>query len=312
MLNVLLIPAVIALVWWFLWIVLSLAKKDVPIFLFLLITGAVFGFFDITLASAGNLLAAILLVIPIIILAPMLRIVTEYDRGVLFRLGRQKLLLGPGPNLVFPLGIDRVRRIDLRTFTIDVPKQEVITKDNVPMLVDAVVYFNIFDPVLAVVKVADYVKSTSLLGQTILRSVLGQHDMDDILSKRTELNEVLRKILDEATDPWGVKITAVEIKAIELPDSMKRAMAKQAEAERERRAKIIAAEGELQSSEKLTQAAHVIGQEPAAIQLRYLQTLTEIAVEKNSTILFPLPMEMLRDFSAMAEGKSRSERGDTR
>jgi regulator of protease activity HflC (stomatin/prohibitin superfamily) len=160
--------------------------------------------------------------------------------------------------------------------------------------------------VLAVVKVADYTTSTSLLGQTILRSVLGQHELDDMLSKRAELNEALRTILDEATDPWGIKITAVEIKAMELPESMKRAMAKQAEAERERRAKIIAAEGELQASEKLTQAAQVIGQAPAAIQLRYLQTLTEIAAEKNSTILFPLPMEMLRYFSAQADKKERA------
>jgi regulator of protease activity HflC (stomatin/prohibitin superfamily) len=304
--EIFLILAVVALAWWALWLILSLAKKDILIFLFLLITGVLWGFFDVTLALDYNPAAAVLLVIPIIILAPMLRIITEYDRGVMFRLGRQKMVLGPGPNLIFPLGIDRVRRIDLRTFTIDVPKQEVITKDNVPMLVDAVVYFNVFDSVLAVIKVADYTKSTSLLGQTILRSVLGQHDMDEILSKRTELNEVLRKILDEATDPWGIKITAVEIKAIELPDSMKRAMAKQAEAERERRAKIIAAEGELQSSEKLQQAAAVLGQAPAAIQLRYLQTLTEIAVEKNSTILFPLPIEILKFFTDKTEGKGRS------
>ncbi|RPJ03982.1 MAG: slipin family protein, partial [Spirochaetaceae bacterium] len=211
-----------------------------------------------------------------------------------------------GINLVFPLGIDLVRKIDMRTFTIDVPKQEVISKDNVPMHVDAVVYFNIFDPVLAVVKVADYAKSTSLLGQTILRSVLGQHDLDEMLSKRTELNTVLQKLLDEATDPWGVKVTAVEIKAVELPDSMKRAMAKQAEAERERRAKVIAADGEFQASEKLAAAANIIGKEPVGIQLRYLQTLSEIAVEKNSTVLFPLPMEILRFF----EGQVKKGKAD--
>jgi regulator of protease activity HflC (stomatin/prohibitin superfamily) len=306
MMNVLVIPAVLALLWWLLWIVLSLAKRDVPIFIFLLVSGGLWGLLDVSLALADEIACLPLLVVPVIILAPMLRIVTEYDRGVMFRLGRQKMTLGPGPNLVFPLGIDRVRKIDLRTFTIDVPKQEIITKDNVPALVDAVVYFNVFDPVLAVVKVADYTTSTSLLGQTILRSVLGQHELDDMLSKRAELNEALRTILDEATDPWGIKITAVEIKAMELPESMKRAMAKQAEAERERRAKIIAAEGELQASEKLTQAAQVIGQAPAAIQLRYLQTLTEIAAEKNSTILFPLPMEMLRYFSAQADKKERA------
>ncbi|MGE5551052.1 MAG: slipin family protein [Bacteroidota bacterium] len=231
----------------------------------------------------------------------MVRIINEYERGVLFRFGRQKALLGPGLNLMFPMGIDVVRRIDLRTFTIDVPKQEVITKDNVPILVDAVVYFNIFDPILAVIKVADYVKSTSLLGQTILRSVLGQHDLDEMLSKRSELNDILRKLLDEATDPWGVKVSAVEIKAVELPESMKRAMAKQAEAERERRAKVIAADGEFQASEKLTAAAKVIGEQPAAIQLRYLQTLSEIAIEKNSTVLFPLPIELLKFFAKKAE-----------
>ncbi|MGE5530429.1 MAG: slipin family protein [Patescibacteria group bacterium] len=231
----------------------------------------------------------------------MVRIITEYERGVLFRFGRQKALLGPGLNLIFPMGIDAVRRIDLRTFTIDVPKQEVITKDNVPVLVDAVVYFNVFDPILAVVKVADYVKSTSLLGQTILRSVLGQHDLDEMLSKRGELNDVLKDLLDVATDPWGIKVTAVEIKAVELPESMKRAMARQAEAERERRAKVIAADGEFQASEKLTEAARVIGEHPAAIQLRYLQTLSEIAIEKNSTVLFPLPIEVLKFFERMSE-----------
>ncbi|HOV64251.1 MAG TPA: slipin family protein [Spirochaetia bacterium] len=226
----------------------------------------------------------------------MVRIIKEYERGVLFRLGRQRFVLTPGFNLVFPFGIDRVKTIDLRTFTIDVPKQEIITRDNIPVLVDAVVYFNVFDPVLAVLKVADYVKSTSLLSQTILRSVLGQHDLDDMLSKRDNLNEVLKKLLDEATDPWGIKVTAVEIKAIEIPDSMKRAMARQAEAERERRAKVIAAEGEYQASEKLSDAAAVIAKNPSALQLRYLQTLSEIATEQNSTILFPLPMELLRYF----------------
>ena len=187
-------------------------------------------------------------------------------------------------------------KIDLRTFTIDVSKQEVITKDNIPVLVDAVVYFNVFDPVLSVVKVANYTQSTTLLGQTILRSILGQHDLDEILSKRAELNELLRVQLDEATDPWGIKVTAVEIKSIEIPDSMKRAMAKQAEAERERRAKVISAEGEFQASERLAEAAGVLATQPSALQLRYMQTLTEIAVEKNSTIIFPLPVDLLTAF----------------
>ena len=242
------------------------------------------------------------LVLPVVILAPMARVITEYERGVLFRLGRQKLILGPGFNFIFPLGIDKVRKIDMRTFTIDVPKQEVITKDNVPVQVDAVVYFNVFDPSLAVVKVASYVNSTSLLSQTILRSVLGEHDLDEMLSKREELNGILRKLLDEATDPWGIKVTAVEIKAVELPDSMKRAMARQAEAERERRAKVIAAEGEFQASEKLEQAAVVLSRTPAAIQLRYLQTLVEVAAEKNSTTLFPIPIDLLGPFMEKHQG----------
>lgn len=290
----------VALAWWLLWTVLALARRDTTLFLFLIASGGLFGLLEVSLALRASLVVFPLLLLPIIVLAPMPRVITEYQRGVLFRLGRQKIVLGPGLNFVFPLGIDRVIKVDLRTFTIDVPKQEVITRDNVPVLVDAVVYFNVFDAALAVTRVANYVQSTSLLGQTILRSVLGQHELDEILSKRTELNETLRQQLDAPTDPWGIKVTAVEMKAIELPESMKRAMAKQAEAERERRAKVISAEGEFQASEKLQAAAAVIGAQPAAIQLRYLQTLTEIAAEKNSTILFPLPMELLRLFEAIA------------
>ncbi|MCL6613438.1 MAG: slipin family protein [Firmicutes bacterium] len=287
--------------WWVLWLLLALAKRAATIATFLIVTGAIWGY--LSWGALDRPVVFILFLVPLIFLPSMLRIITEYERGVLFRFGRQKAVLEPGLNLTFPLGIDVVRRIDLRTFTIDVPKQEVITKDNVPVLVDAVVYFNVFDPVLAVVKVADYVKSTSLLGQTILRSVLGQHDLDEMLSKRSELNSVLQKLLDEATDAWGIKVTAVEIKAIELPDTMKRAMAKQAEAERERRAKVIAADGEFQASEKLTAAARVIAEQPAAVQLRYLQTLSEIAVEKNSTIIFPLPIEMLKFFGQHIGGE---------
>ncbi len=292
------------LAWWALWALIALFKKAFAMFVFLLVSGAAFAFsgFSLGLASGGSPFALILFVIPVLILPPMVRIVTEYERGVLFRLGRMKELLTPGLNLVFPLGIDIVRKVDLRTFTIDVPKQEVITKDNVPVLVDAVVYFNVFDPKLAVTKVADYAKSTSLLSQTILRSILGQHELDEMLTKRAELGVLLQKLLDDATDPWGIKVTAVEIKTVELADTMKRAMARQAEAERERRAKIIAAEGELQASEKLSQAAGVLATQPQSLQLRYLQTLTEIAVEKNSTILFPLPMEFLRLLEA--KGKS--------
>lgn len=289
--------------WWVLWCLIALGKKAMPMLLFLVVAGLIWGFAAISLYSFDQYIALVTLIIPVFVLPPMVRIINEYERGVLFRLGRMKTLLEPGLNLVFPLGIDLVRKVDMRTFTIDVPKQEVITKDNVPVLVDAVVYFNVFDANLAVTKVADFTRSTSLLGQTILRSVLGQHDLDEMLSKRAELGQILKDLLDVATDPWGIKVTAVEIKAVELADSMKRAMARQAEAERERRAKIIAAEGELQASEKLGQAAKIIGQEPSAIQLRYLQTLTEIAVEKNSTILFPLPMEFLKFFESFSDKK---------
>ncbi|TCL61986.1 SPFH domain-containing protein [Hydrogenispora ethanolica] len=290
-------------IWWLLYMGLALTTKAQGIVLFLgglavlvvLVQWALLGYGLLFFSYAFFLLVYIFL-------GSMIRIISEYERGVLFRFGRQIAVLQPGMNLVFPMGIDYVKSMDLRTFTIDVPKQEVITKDNVPILVDAVVYFNIFDPVLAVVKVADYVRSTSLLGQTILRSVLGQHDMDELLSKRNELNDLLKRLLDEATDPWGVKVTGVEVKAIELPESMKRAMARQAEAERERRAKVIAADGEYQASEKLAEAARVLAAEPASIQLRYLQTLTEIAVEKNSTILFPLPIELFRFFKDRVQG----------
>ena len=293
---------IIALAWWLLWCFIALAKKAVAMLVFLVITGALWGlagFYAGDVVQDGydtSFGVFFLLLVPLFILPPMVRIINEYERGVLFRLGRLKNILTPGLNLVFPLGVDKVKKVDLRTFTIDVPKQEVITKDNVPVLVDAVVYYSVFDPNLAITKVANYAQSTSLLGQTILRSVLGQHELDEMLSKRAELGAILQQLLDVATDPWGIKISAVEIKAVELAESMKRAMARQAEAERERRAKIIAAEGELQSSEKLTQAAAMIGTQAAALQLRYLQTLTEIAVEKNSTIIFPLPMELLRYF----------------
>lgn len=297
---------IIEAVWWFVWILVALIRKKFSVFAALLGALLIWGLSGLFLVSSlpeagpmtGQLVGLVILaIIPFIMLPPMVVIINEYQRGVLFRLGRLMATLGPGLNIIFPFGIDRVVKIDLRTFTIDVSKQEVITKDNVPVLVDAVVYFNVFDPILAVTKVANYTLSTTLLGQTSLRSVLGQHELDEILSKRTELNEVLRKLLDEDTDPWGIKISAVEIKSIELPDTMKRAMAKQAEAERERRAKIIAADGEFQAAQKLLDAASVISKDPATLQLRYLQTLNEIAVERNSTILFPLPMELLKAFS---------------
>ena len=292
---------IIELVWWTVWSIIALVKKAYAILLFLLITGAGFGVGAWFILQYSGYISIVFLIVPFLILSPMVRIIIQYERAVLFRLGKMRVILDPGLNLVFPLGIDIIRRVDLRTLTIDVPKQEVITRDNVPVLVDAVVYFNVFDPDLAVNKVADYIKSTSYLGQTILRSVLGQHDLDEILAKRAELNLSLKDLLDVATDPWGIKITAVEIKAIELAEAMKRAIARQAEAERERRAKIIAAEGELQASEKLSQAAAVIGKEASAIQLRYLQTLTEISVEKNSTVIFPLPIEFLKFFDSRSQ-----------
>lgn len=282
-------------IWWLVWLGLAIATKAKTISWFLVISGLVWaGVQSLFLYYDLQIIALLWFLLPLFFLPGMLRVINQYERGVLFRFGRQVGVLEPGMNIIFPMGIDFVRIVDLRTFTIDVPKQEVITRDNVTIMVDAVVYFNVFDPVLAIIKVADHVRSTSLLAQTILRSVLGQHELDEMLSKRTELNEILKKLLDDATDPWGVKVTAVEIKAIELAESMKRAIARQAEAERERRAKVIAADGELQSSEKLSEAARVLSTQPASIQLRYLQTLTEIAVEHNSTILFPIPIELLR------------------
>lgn len=278
-------------VFWLIATLMAFSKKDTVAGVVHGALGAVFAVFSlIYLDTLGLVLPLVLMIIEL----TSFRIISEYSRGVIFRFGRMHGILGPGVSVIMPLGIDQVKVVDVRTFTIDVPRQEIITRDNVPVVVDAVVYFNIFDPVLAVTKVANYVASTSLLGQTILRSVLGQHELDDILAKRAELNETLRKLLDEATDPWGVKVTMVEIKSIELPDTMKRAMARQAEAERDRRAKVIAAEGELQASQKLAEAAQVMSMQPVALQLRYLQTLSEIAAEQNSTIVFPLPVELLK------------------
>ncbi|HOI99775.1 MAG TPA: slipin family protein [Rectinema sp.] len=290
--------------WWVVFIIIAAIRKQKPVFLFLLILFLVWGISEIILMMSSPPIAAILFIVPFLILIQMMRVVQEYQRGVLFRFGRLQKVMEPGFNLILPFGIDSLRKVDMRTFTIDVPKQEVITRDNVPVIVDAVVYFNVFDSMLAVVKIADYTKGTSLLAQTILRSVLGQHELDEMLAQRAQLGQVLQALLDDATDPWGIRVSAVEIKAIELAETMKRAMARQAEAERERRAKIIAAEGELQASEKLAQAADVLAKSPASLQLRYLQTLSEIAVEKNSTIVFPLPMDLLNVISKVAEKSS--------
>ncbi len=239
-------------------------------------------------------------VIVLILLFMAIKVVTEYERGVIFRLGRLLGAKGPGLFFIIPFA-DRMVKVDLRTVTMDVPAQEVITRDNVTVRVNAVVYFRVVDPQSAVVKVLDHVRATSQISQTTLRNVLGQSELDELLTKREKLNLMLQKIIDEHTDPWGVKVSIVEIKDLELAEEMKRSMAAQAEAERERRAKIIHAEGEQQASEKLAQAANVISREPAAIQLRYLQTLTEIATEKNSTIVFPLPIELFKAFGYKLE-----------
>jgi regulator of protease activity HflC (stomatin/prohibitin superfamily) len=225
-----------------------------------------------------------------------IKVLAEYERGVIFRLG--KLLpepKGPGVILVFA-PIDRIVRVGLRTVVMDVPPQDVITRDNVSVKVNAVVYFRVVDPLRAIVQVENYHYATSQLAQTTLRSVLGQVDLDGLLSDRERLNATLQKILDQHTDPWGIKVSSVEVKHVDLPENMQRAMARQAEAEREKRAKIIHAAGELEASEKLAQAAHVIASGPEAMTLRYLQTLTEIAAEKNSTIIFPLPMDLISAF----------------
>ncbi|RRR67757.1 MAG: slipin family protein [Candidatus Viridilinea halotolerans] len=231
----------------------------------------------------------------LMVLLSAIKIVPEYERGVIFRLGRLMGARGPGIFLVIPV-FERMIRVDTRVITMDVPAQEVITLDNVTIKVNAVLYFQVMNPNWAVTKVVDYIRATMQIAQTTLRSVVGQVELDDLLAQREKINQKLQKIIDEQTEPWGIKVTIVEVKDVELPQNMQRAMAKQAEAEREKRAKLIHAEGELQASRALADAAAVIGSEPAALQLRYLQTLTEISVEKNSTIIFPLPIDTLKTF----------------
>jgi regulator of protease activity HflC (stomatin/prohibitin superfamily) len=220
------------------------------------------------------------------------RIVSEYERGVIFRLGRLVGAKGPGLFVILPI-VDRMVKVDLRTVTMDVPSQECITRDNVTVKVNAVIYFRVTDPEDSVVAVVDHYRATSQISQTTLRSVLGQSNLDDLLSERDHINAQLQQIIDEQTEPWGVKVSTVEVKDVELPQGMQRAMARQAEAERERRAKIINAEGELQASERLAEAGRIMAAEPATLQLRFLQTLTEVATEKNSTIVFPVPIDLL-------------------
>jgi regulator of protease activity HflC (stomatin/prohibitin superfamily) len=245
------------------------------------------------------------IVVVVLILIPMsIKIVKEYERGVIFRLGRLVGAKGPGLFFIIPF-IDSMVRVDLRVVTMDVPQQEVITKDNVTVRVDAVVYFRVVDPEASVVKVLDHIRATSQISQTTLRNVLGQSELDELLTQREKLNQALQRIIDEHTDPWGVKVSIVEIKQVELPEQMRRMMAAQAEAERERRAKIIHAEGELQASEKLAEAGTIIAREPTTLQLRYLQTLTEISSERNSTVIFPLPIDLIRMFMPRDTDKSK-------
>lgn len=238
-----------------------------------------------------------------------LRVLREYERGVVFRLGRLVAPKGPGLIFLVPFGVERMVKVPLRIVTLDIPPQDVITRDNVSVKVNAVVYFRVRDPVKATVVIQDYLYATSQFAQTTVRSVVGQAELDQLLSERDHFNHILQEIIDKGTDPWGIDVTGVEIKDIDLPQEMRRAMAKQAEAERERRAKVINAQGEVQASEMLAQAARTMGQEPAALQLRFLQTVVEIAAENNSTTLFPLPLELFRPFleGAAAATKSRSD-----
>ncbi len=251
------------------------------------------------MAIAGIIIVIIAFIILMLILSAI-RVAKEYERGVIFRLGRLIGEKGPGLFLLIPI-MDRMVKIDLRIVTMSVPPQEVITRDNVPVKVNAVLFFRVMDSQKAVVEVEDFIMATSQIAQTTLRSTLGQFDLDHLLAERDKINQQLQQIIDEQTTPWGIKVTTVEVKDVEIPQSMQRAMARQAEAERERRAKIIAAEGEFQASEKLASAAKVISAEPMALQLRFLQTLVEVASEHNSTTIFPVPIDLIKPF--LGKGK---------
>src|ERR671935_2070801 len=242
-------------------------------------------------------IVGVLVFFGVILLASSIRVLREYERGVIFRLGRLIGQKGPGLILLIPI-IDKMVRVDLRTVTLNIPPQEVITRDNVPARVNAVCYFRVIDPNNAIVEVENFLLATSQIAQTTLRSVLGKADLDQLLAERERLNEDLQKIIDEQTEPWGVKVSTVEIKDVGIPEQMQRAMARQAEAERERRAKIINAEGEFQAAEKLADAADIISRNPATLQLRYLQTLLEMGVNQNTTIVFPLPLDLVKAFGA--------------
>lgn len=250
------------------------------------------------------LVYVIIALVVIILLSNAIRVVQEYERGGVFRLGRFVGLRGPGLIFLIPF-IERMRKVDLRVITMDVPEQECMTMDNVTVRVDAVVYFRVVDAANAILKVHDYIKATHLLAQTTLRNVVGSSELDELLAHRDRLNERMQKIVDEGTDPWGIKVSMVETKEVQLPESMQRAMAAQAEAERDRRAKVVHAEGEYQAAAKLAEAAKIMSTQPAALQLRYLQTLTSIATERSNTILFPLPMDILGAFTARANPEKK-------
>ena len=245
--------------------------------------------------------AVVIIIFLALVLFSSIKVVQEYERGVVFRLGRLVGPRGPGLILLIPF-VERMQKVDLRTVTMDIPAQEVITQDNVTVRVNAVAYFRVLDPNAAIVNVADYIRATSQIAQTTLRSVLGQSSLDDLLSQREKINQQLAQIIDEQTEPWGIKVSIVEVKDVELPQTMQRAMARQAEAEREKRAKIIHAEGEFQASLQLSEAAEIINQNPVTIQLRYLQTLTEIGAEKNTTVVFPLPIDLVTAFMSTIGG----------
>jgi regulator of protease activity HflC (stomatin/prohibitin superfamily) len=256
---------------------------------------------------AALVVLAVLVIFAAIALGAAVRVLREYERGVIFRLGRLIAQKGPGLILLIPF-IDRMVKVDLRTVTLNIPPQEVITRDNVPAGVNAVAYFRVIDSRKAITEVENYLLATSQISQTALRSVLGKAEFDQLLSERERLNEELQTIIDESTEPWGVKVTAVEIKDVEIPEQMQRAIARQAEAERERRAKIINSEGEFQAAQKLTDAADIISTNPASLQLRYLQTLLEIGSNQNTTVVFPLPMDVLEPFLGTGEAKPRPPR----
>jgi regulator of protease activity HflC (stomatin/prohibitin superfamily) len=247
-----------------------------------------------------------LIIVALLLLSSAIRVVREYERGVVFRLGRLIGAKGPGIIFLIPI-VDRMVKVDLRTITLDVPSQEIITKDNVTVRVNAVVYFRIIDPERAIVEVENYLAATSMIAQTTLRSIIGQAELDELLAEREKLNERLQSVIDQQTDPWGVKVTAVEIKDVEIPQTMQRAMAAQAEAERERRAKIISAQGEFQAAQKLAEAAQIMAREPGAMQLRFLQTVREATSEKASVFILPVPIELLEPFLKYRDKQRREE-----